>query len=305
MNIEEQRILQAYAEGKVAPQATAEHMENIHELAKRLQSKAYSHGNADAGSHYSDNYYRAVAAESDEAMGALINACKAIATPPASKAGAGEALAVAVSALKFYADGDHFSLSDPDAWDTVSGEPQNFQCDEAGTATVEDGSLAKLALQEIAGENKAYTEMVARSDAEEGTCSKCSQPWIDHDFGVPEPYCPAAQPLPVAAYDDAQNRIMIAVEDLLKVAGCAAYSETDVLAAYNKIENLVMSVELFKDAERYRFGLTHKAIDPEGFEIGMARVKWNADGSVHSFLWCCTDSHEIDAAIAMQQGEKQ
>lgn len=49
-------------------------------------------------------------------------------------------------ALQFYADGHHFTKSDGDAWDTVSGEPQNYWCDEAGTATVEDGSIAKLAL---------------------------------------------------------------------------------------------------------------------------------------------------------------
>lgn len=48
--------------------------------------------------------------------------------------------------LQFYADGHHFTKSDGDAWDTVSGEPQNYWCDEAGTATVEDGSIAKLAL---------------------------------------------------------------------------------------------------------------------------------------------------------------
>lgn len=49
-------------------------------------------------------------------------------------------------ALQFYADGDHFGRSDDTAWDTVSGEPQNWWCDEAGTATVEDGSLARMAL---------------------------------------------------------------------------------------------------------------------------------------------------------------
>jgi len=49
-------------------------------------------------------------------------------------------------ALKFYADQDHFIIADDDAWDTVSGEPQNFFCDEAGTATVEDGSIARAAL---------------------------------------------------------------------------------------------------------------------------------------------------------------
>lgn len=49
-------------------------------------------------------------------------------------------------ALRFYADGEHFIKSDDNTWDTVSGEPQNYWCDEAGTATVEDGSIARLAL---------------------------------------------------------------------------------------------------------------------------------------------------------------
>jgi hypothetical protein len=50
------------------------------------------------------------------------------------------------NALSYYADGHHLILAEPDAWDTVSGEPMNFLCDEAGTATVEDGTVAKLAL---------------------------------------------------------------------------------------------------------------------------------------------------------------
>ncbi len=48
-------------------------------------------------------------------------------------------------AEKAAAEGDHF-IFDRDEWDTVSGEPQNFWCDEAGTATVEDGTIAKLML---------------------------------------------------------------------------------------------------------------------------------------------------------------
>lgn len=50
-------------------------------------------------------------------------------------------------ALRFYADGSHFMLHDPSAWDTVSGEPPNFYEDESNTATVEDGSVAKMALE--------------------------------------------------------------------------------------------------------------------------------------------------------------
>jgi len=45
--------------------------------------------------------------------------------------------------LDFYAQQSHFLFDD--GWDTVSGEPQNFWCDEYG-ATVEDGTIAKLVL---------------------------------------------------------------------------------------------------------------------------------------------------------------
>lgn len=63
-----------------------------------------------------------------------------------------EALAAEIirlrQALRFYAHKEHFDVSgDPDAWDTVSGEPPNFWCDEAGTATIEDGTIAKMALR--------------------------------------------------------------------------------------------------------------------------------------------------------------
>lgn len=52
-----------------------------------------------------------------------------------------------VAALQWYADGLHFDKASPDAWDTVSGEPQNWWFDEAGTATVEDGSIAAMTLR--------------------------------------------------------------------------------------------------------------------------------------------------------------
>ncbi|WP_398498152.1 hypothetical protein [Variovorax sp.] len=56
----------------------------------------------------------------------------------------------AAEALTFYAQGHHFIQHDPTAWDTVSGEPQNFFEDEANTATVEDGSIARIALAALA-----------------------------------------------------------------------------------------------------------------------------------------------------------
>jgi hypothetical protein len=48
--------------------------------------------------------------------------------------------------LAFYAQGWHFALSDPLQWDSVSGEPPNFHCDAAGSATIEDGAIAKQVL---------------------------------------------------------------------------------------------------------------------------------------------------------------
>lgn len=59
------------------------------------------------------------------------------------------------NALRFYADGDHMLLADPDAWDTCSGEPVNFLHDEAGTASVEDGSIAKLVLSALSAQQSA------------------------------------------------------------------------------------------------------------------------------------------------------
>lgn len=53
------------------------------------------------------------------------------------------------TALKFYSDCDHLLLADPDEWDTCSGEPVNWLHDSAGTASVEDGSVARAALNKF------------------------------------------------------------------------------------------------------------------------------------------------------------
>lgn len=52
-----------------------------------------------------------------------------------------------IATLTFYAEKGHFQLADESQWDTVSGEPANLWCDSAGTATIEDGSMAKLTLE--------------------------------------------------------------------------------------------------------------------------------------------------------------
>lgn len=76
-----------------------------------------------------------------EALSALAGA-KA---QPAPQHHSGDAAAL-VEALELYAQGNHLLLADPDAWDTCSGEPMNFLHDESGTASVEDGSIAKATL---------------------------------------------------------------------------------------------------------------------------------------------------------------
>ncbi|MFB1630212.1 hypothetical protein [Pseudomonas sp. AP-1] len=50
-------------------------------------------------------------------------------------------------ALKFYADRDHFAEDIGSDWDTVSGEPANMLWHESEAWFVEDGSIARAALE--------------------------------------------------------------------------------------------------------------------------------------------------------------
>lgn len=50
-------------------------------------------------------------------------------------------------ALKFYADREHFADNISSDWDTVSGEPHNILWHEDEPWFVEDGSIAKAALE--------------------------------------------------------------------------------------------------------------------------------------------------------------
>ncbi|GEM_PF-624491 len=63
-----------------------------------------------------------------------------------------------IKALEYYANGNHLLLADPDAWDACSGEPLNFLHDDAGTASVEDGSIARVALEAYRAAPIAQTE---------------------------------------------------------------------------------------------------------------------------------------------------
>lgn len=75
-----------------------------------------------------------------------------------------------------------------------------------------------------------------------------------------------------------------------------------LLSPANVLRLVAMVAANADDAQRYRFGLTHDAIDADGYEIGMARVKWKADGTIDHVLWCSTDGREIDAAMAAKGG---
>lgn len=55
-------------------------------------------------------------------------------------------LTVAERALKFYADGDHYSTDDGLNWDSCSGEPSNILWHEEQPWFIEDGSVARAAL---------------------------------------------------------------------------------------------------------------------------------------------------------------
>lgn len=49
-------------------------------------------------------------------------------------------------ALKFYADRDHYSTDDQMNWDSCSGEPSNILWHESEPWFIEDGSIARAAL---------------------------------------------------------------------------------------------------------------------------------------------------------------
>lgn len=50
------------------------------------------------------------------------------------------------SALKFYADGEHYHV-ESDRWDTVSGEPLNMLWHDEEPDFIEDGTVARTALE--------------------------------------------------------------------------------------------------------------------------------------------------------------
>ncbi len=60
-----------------------------------------------------------------------------------------EKLSAMASALQFYADGEHYMLDEEANWDTCSGEPGNWIFDSDGAASIEDGSVAKIALEGV------------------------------------------------------------------------------------------------------------------------------------------------------------
>lgn len=57
------------------------------------------------------------------------------------------------AALKFYADRDHYSTEDGSNWDSCSGEPANILWHESEPWFIEDGSIARAALERKANDD--------------------------------------------------------------------------------------------------------------------------------------------------------
>ena len=76
---------------------------------------------------------------------------RAMAERLADRAAADAEIARLREALEFYARGDHFTIHVENSWvrsmDVETEEPQDEWIDEAGTATVEDGAIARAALK--------------------------------------------------------------------------------------------------------------------------------------------------------------
>jgi hypothetical protein len=174
-------------------------------------------------------------------------------------------------ALKFYADGDHFTKHQPDVWDTVSGEPANFWEDENATATVEDGSVAKAALEGVELQN------------EDGT-----------------PFNPAAQgvvelpPLPEAYYE------LSTVNTLSKPGaprGERGYT-ADQMQAYARaaLAQAPAAEPLTDDAmyaERWRLATA----GGEGVGAGVCAWRWNGHPGVEAYQYRRLTRVEAETAI--------
>jgi ferredoxin-NADP reductase len=127
---------------------------NARKLASQLQNAAYNCGYEDAHPSNATTRQAKADAKCREVLAALYSECDRLAAAEAKtnsyivdNARLAEKVENLRAALQWYADGLHFDKASPDAWDTVSGEPQNWWCDEAGTATVEDGSIAAMVLR--------------------------------------------------------------------------------------------------------------------------------------------------------------
>jgi hypothetical protein len=119
--------------------------------------------------------------------------------------------------LQCYADGNHFMRADEDAWDTVSGEPRNFWCDEAGTATIEDGSVAAAALK---GQPLRDEEDVAPSASERQQGGETPIATYHRDDEGP-----------AAAEAYAKIVASVSSEDLLKIANLVAHGARATIGA--------------------------------------------------------------------------
>lgn len=96
------------------------------------------------------------------------------------------------AALKFYADGDHYSTDDGSNWDSCSGEPANILWHESEPWFIEDGSIARAALS-ISAERGLPDCATCNGEGAVGNildtvpCPDCAAaPPVEHDDPVRE-----------------------------------------------------------------------------------------------------------------------
>lgn len=100
----------------------------------------------------------------------------------------------------------------------------------------------------------------------------------------------------IANMDPAVQR----ADDLGQAARIARSAIAGVLGGAVHKSEPSTTVNAVSDAERLAFLHTPNE-DAEGYEFGIARVKYGAFGSIESCLWTASDHSDIDAIISKQR----
>ena len=194
-------------------------------------------------------------------------------------------------ALQFYADRSHFVIADADAWDTVSGEPSNFWCDN-GTATVEDGTVAKMALAgtPLSDEDDDGAAPPAQP-AEQQAQTVCKRTLVEIDARLRE--CSIVGASAADAYDTFYQHM---VETALAAQPAEPVQRlSDERAAFEAWHNEYRTQELVRRDDTYYN--THVRCRWEGWQAraiesalqpGWRDIESAPKDGTHVLLWCQT-----------------